>query len=255
MKQLLALMTFFLVILLGITTVMAVGSAKQSRMVVQRNQQVNTLRMELRTLRQEQEQLNRQLTAERTASQTLRKERNLLDLRIHRLLNLMDSQSPQVPDDALPAGNTFALAMPRRHAPKWQGEPTLAAQALENAVRQLVSQSWSETAPPEAQPTAALAAETPDEHGLPAATPEPSSLFAGLPAPTASPESITPQVQQVSAVPVQPVPEETATAQTHAAQLTKMLAERLGQMHHWLLWLGQAFQQLTDALHGCLSAV
>jgi len=255
MKQLLALMTFFLVVLLGITTVMAVGSAKQSRMVVQRNQQVNTLRMELRTLRQEQEQLNRQLTAERTAAQTLRKERNLLDLRIHRLLNLMDSQSPQAPDDALPAGNTFALAMPQWHAPKWPGEPSLAAQALENAVRQLISQSRSETALPEAQPTAALAAEMPDEHELPAATPEPPSLFAGLPAPTASPECIAPEIQQVSAAQFQPVPVETETAQAHAAQLTEMLADRLGQMYHWLLWLRQSFQRLTDALHGCLSAV
>lgn len=253
MKQLLALMSFFLVVLLGITTVMAVGSAKQSEMVVQRNQQVNTLRAELRTLKKEQEQLDLQLTAQRTAAQTLRKERDLLDQRIRRLLVLMDRQLPVDADAA------FATAVSSWNSGRTTGKPgqtQLRIQALENAVSRLIAQARKSSGLLEADTRAALLSEaqtpTPIIHQScepPDETPAPQSLFAGLPAATPQPDESAPPVQSAAAV---SQPQKVTDA---PAQLAEILSVRLQQVQNLLTRIGNCILQLRNALCSWNAAV
>ena len=126
MKHLLALMTLFLILMLTITTVMAIGNVKQSQQMTQRVQLISSLRADLRSAEQKQETLTNQLESERAASRSLRTERNALTKRYDRLMALLHSQ-PVGYTDMLPTSGGWTspriLPLP--------GENWLQAQALQ----------------------------------------------------------------------------------------------------------------------------
>ena len=126
MKQILALMTIFLILMLTITTVMAVGNVKQSQQMAHRMQLISSLRADLRSAKQEQETLNTQLECERATSRTLRTERNALSKRYDHLMTLLRNQ-PVGYTDVLPASISWTSPL----IPPLTGECWLQAQALE----------------------------------------------------------------------------------------------------------------------------
>lgn len=132
MKQILALMTLFLILMLAMTTVMAIGNGKQSQQMAQRMQLISSLRADLRSAKQEQETLNAQLESERAASRSLRIERNALTKRYDRLMVLLRCQ-PVGYTDMLPTSNGWTS---QRIQPL-PGESWLQAQAL-----QLLVNGW-----------------------------------------------------------------------------------------------------------------
>lgn len=131
MKHALALMTLFLILLLMITTVMAVGNSKQAQQMAQRAQLISSLRTELRKSQQDMQTLDDQLTAQRAAAKTLRTERDALNLRYARLTALLES--PVEPDRLLGAPSLTASGA-RNPAQPLPGESWLQAEALQQAL-------------------------------------------------------------------------------------------------------------------------
>lgn len=140
MKQLLALMTSLLALMLVITTIMAVGNMKQSEQITQRTQLISSLRADLRQAAQQEKQLNTSLQAQRTAAGALRMERDALSKRYAGLLTLLRCQPAGLTDVATLPGSDFLLPMgnPRR-VDELPGEGWLQAQAIHQLVSQLIA--------------------------------------------------------------------------------------------------------------------
>lgn len=154
MKHALALMTLFLILLLMITTVMAVGNSKQAQQMAQRAQLISSLRTELRKSQQDIQTLDDQLTAQRAAAKTLRTERDALNLRYARLTALLES--PVEPDRLLGAPSLTASGT-RNPAQPLPGESWLQAEALQQALLRVEKAAVPSAG---AQPDAAPAEET-----------------------------------------------------------------------------------------------
>lgn len=179
MKHALALMTLFLVLLLMITTVMAVGNSKQAQQMAQRAQLISSLRTELRQSQQDMQALDDQLTAQRAAAKALRTERDALNLRYARLTALLES--PVEPDRLL-SNPSLTASSSRNTAQPLPGESWLQAEALQQALLR-VEQTAVPTAG--AQPDATPAEETLSAQPATASA-HPSALTPAL-VPSASP--------------------------------------------------------------------
>lgn len=179
MKHALALMTLFLILLLMITTVMAVGNSKQAQQMAQRAQLISSLRTELRKSQQDMQTLDDQLTAQRAAAKTLRTERDALNLRYARLTALLES--PVEPDRLLGAPSLTASGA-RNPAQPLPGESWLQAEALQQALLRVEKAAIPSAG---AQPDAAPAEETLSVQPATASA-HPSSLTPAL-VPSASP--------------------------------------------------------------------
>ena len=140
MKQLLALMTSLLALMLVITTIMAVGNMKQSEQITQRTQLISSLRADLRQAAQQEKQLNTSLQAQRTAAGALRMERDALSKRYAGLLTMLRCQPAGLTDVSALPGSDFLLPMgnPRR-VDELPGEGWLQAQAIHQLVSQLIA--------------------------------------------------------------------------------------------------------------------
>ena len=140
MKQLLALMTSLLALMLVITTIMAVGNMKQSEQITQRTQLISSLRADLRQAAQQEKQLNTSLQAQRTAAGALRMERDALSKRYAGLLTMLRCQPAGLTDVAALPGSDFLLPIgnPRR-VDELPGEGWLQAQAIHQLVSQLIA--------------------------------------------------------------------------------------------------------------------
>lgn len=179
MKHALALMTLFLILLLMITTVMAVGNSKQAQQMAQRAQLISSLRTELRKSQQDMQTLDDQLTAQRAAAKTLRTERDALNLRYARLTALLES--PVEPDRLLGAPSLTASGA-RNPAQPLPGESWLQAEALQQALLRVEKAAVPSAG---AQPDAAPVEETLSVQPATASA-HPSSLTPAL-VPSASP--------------------------------------------------------------------
>ena len=236
MKQILALMTLLLVLLMMITTVMAVGNAKQSEMMTQRAQMISSLRTELRSERQEKEQITGQLETEQGMTRSLRKERDALNRRLSRLMLAVRNQPAGYADTAVDNERSFAEA-----APLWsvqasrpqQGEEWLQVQALENTLAKRM-----------VQPMAGIAAEM---EKVTAATANAAQTLT-TPAETSTAISFAPAAAQ--SLRTTPTPAPTATPAS-LSLLAKAAGNALSRMNQFLCWLEETLQQLTDQLLTC----
>ncbi len=89
MKQILAILTFLLFLLLVITTVMAVGNVHQSEQLALRTQQVSSLRAEVLSLQKENQQLDQQMHKAQSAMQTSRAQSSALLKRFDQLTKIL----------------------------------------------------------------------------------------------------------------------------------------------------------------------
>lgn len=252
MKQILALMTFLLVMLLMITTVMAVGNAKQSEMMTQRAQLITSLRAELRSEKQEKEKLTGQLEREQTTARSLRKEKDALNQRLNRLMLVVRSQPAGVTDVSGKSQSTFADTVPLwsvQAAMPEQGEEWLQVRALENTLTELLAQRVTKS-DGEMQTVTAVAAVQPLT--TPVAT---SAVISFAPATTQPPKPVpTPAPIALTAQTATPAPTSTP-APTVAPAVFPLLAKAAGnalsRMNQLLRWLEETLQQLTERLLTC----
>lgn len=251
MKQILALMTFLFVLMLMITTVMAVGNAKQSEMMTQRAQLITSLRAELRSEKQEKKELTGQLEQEQTMVRSLRKERDTLNQRLNRLMLTVRSQPVGFTDASVKSqpsfGDTVPLwsvqaAMPR------QGEEWLQVQALENTLAAMMAQRMAESSA-KAQNVTAVAAHAAQNRTTPAATSAvisfaPATTQPPKPAPTPAPVALTARTE-APAPTVTPAPTATPAGLPLLAQAAGNALSRMNQL---LRWLEETLCQFTEKL-------
>ena len=315
MKQLFALITVFLVLMLVISTVMAVGNVKQSEQMTQRAQLISSLRADLRQAKKDQEQLTELLDQERNTAKTLRTERDALNKRFSGLMTVLRYQSAGYTDVHVLSGNGYVLPMgAARHGDGLSGEGWLQAQALQQVLSRLLTertaalthepQDVPETVEPPVAATDALTSvatpratisPTPATTAAPSLPPTasptlspapsqtPASTVAIPPSPTAtvrhtvaptatSTPAVTPATAATPTTPSAPAPSAkpamvavappnatptptvtvasrpSPAASSHLSTLTTALASGLDNMQHFLRWMEQAVQNLTNAL-------
>ena len=157
MKQMLALMSLALVLLLMITTVMAVGNSKQSQQMAQRAQLISNLRAELRQSQGDVETLTSQLASQHAVAETLRTERNALNTRYMHLMALL--KEPVFPETE----NCFLPTATRRfqQTGNLTGEVWLQAQAIRHLLERTGNTPHAAQAAVSPAPSASSAPLTP----------------------------------------------------------------------------------------------